>query len=207
MKRYLVMLLLVSHPLLFGVTTSAPVAISSAGTNGPPQAAVADNGNAIAVWTAFPDQIFVSLFSVTSSLWSAPAVLAIGSVPQVAIDQSGNAIVVWVSTTNQINASRFDVTTMTFSPAVLVSTTGGTNTLPQISMYSGGMALVIWIQSTPYQVLASSFNPSTMMFSAPTVFLSNTNPADFELDNVNPGVAVFQSLPSGTIQAARISVP
>lgn len=198
-----------TNPELYSITTTLPVTISSAGSNGPPQVAVAGNGNAIALWTTFPNQILVSSFKASSLTWSTPLTLATGSVPRIAIDGTGNAIAVWVNLTNEIAASRYDVSTSTWSTAVIVSTTtsGAVNTLPQISMNSSGVALVVWILSTPYQVLASSFNPSTLSFSPPTTFLSNTNPASFDLDNVNTGIAVWQSFPTGVIQASQISVP
>lgn len=204
MTRFLILLMLPS--LLWGVSTSAPVSISSVGGNSSPQIALADNGNAVALWTAFPNQIFVSNFTATTGLWSGPVTLTLGNAPQLAIDGTGNAIVVWVTSTSQINASRFDVATQTWSAAVLVSSTGGVNTFPQIAMNGNGVALVVWLQSTN-QVLASSFNPNTFAFSTPTTFLSNTNPAGFQLDNNNTGIAIWQSFPTGLIQTSRIFVP
>lgn len=213
MKRYLPLLVLLMHSWLFGVATTDPVTISIPGiTNSPPQVAVANNGNAVAIWTnSSSNEIFASFFNAQilpfATAWTTPVVIAVGSAPRVAIDQSGNALIVFVTvTTNQINAVRFDVGAMTFSAPVLVSSTGGVNLAPEISMNDAGVALIVWIQ-TPYQVLASSFNPTTMAFSTPVIFLNNINPAEFELDNFNAGVAVYQEAPTLEIKAARISVP
>lgn len=191
----------------FALSTGAAVSLSSAGGNGPPQVVVASNGNATSVWTAFPNQIVVSTFSATTGAWSGPTVIANGSAPAVAVDQSGNTLLIWVSLNNQIYASRYAVSSQSWSAGVLLSTSGGANSFPRISMNSSGVALIVWLQSLPYQVLATTFNPSTLTFLAPQIFLSNINPASFAIDDNNTGIAVWQSIPSGVIQAARLAVP
>ena len=220
MKCYLISSLLIFQSMLFGLSTGPFVTISTPGNNSSPQVAVAESGNAVAIWRDISNQIFAAYFNESTGIWSAPIVVSIGTVPRVGIDEVGNAIAVWVTTSdivNQINASRFNPTTMTWSAPVLISTTGGINAFPQISMNSAGVALIVWTQSSPSrvptqsnpsQVLASSFDPTSSTFSSPpTIFLRNTNPASFEIDDINTGIAVWQSFPSGAIQAARLFVP
>ena len=104
-------------------------------------------------------------------------------------------------------ATRFNLSTIAYSAFVQLSTSGTINIAPQISMNSLGTAVVVWIQNTPFQVLAATFNPTTLTWSAPVPFFSNIYPASFTIDNFGTGLAIFDTMPGGVIQSATILTP
>lgn|GEM_PF-6695684 len=115
--------------------TGLPISLQNltlAGPNANIQLAVAPNGQAIAVWTNFPNQVELQgAYYLVGNGWfplnntpfdpilqpdvanyffqvvQGDTTFALGSAPRVAIDQNGLATVVWVTPNNQIAAARY----------------------------------------------------------------------------------------------------
>lgn len=217
MYRFLfIVLSMLQSALIFGLPTSGPfIQLSPTTGNGVPELAVAINGNAFAAWVDFPNTIQTSFFNASINppigQWFFLGNLSLGgTAPQIDIDQNGNAYVIWVTTPpsgSNIFVSRFSVATMSFSIPMQLSTPGTINFAPQISVNDLGFALAIWMQNAPFQILSSSFTPPPGAgWSVPTPILNNTYPSRFQIDNVNHGIAIFQTF-QGVIQAARLFIP
>ncbi|MFI1645732.1 hypothetical protein ACH4XT_02125 [Streptomyces avidinii] len=141
--------------------------LSTGGTNGTwsnqkPDVGIADNGNAVVVWTADPDgnkygDIAVRKVSPSGTVTSLPRPHASGDGdqlrPTVAVNGSGSYTVAWEdtadgSTLNQVLASSWDAAGALRYQDVKVSTinagAAGSNRRPDAAMDSSGNTAIVW---------------------------------------------------------------
>lgn len=194
---------------LFGLTSSTAVTLSDTTSvnNGVPSVAVGSNGDGVAVWTNIDNSIFAAVYTASTNTWATAATLATGLAPKVAVDGSGNAFLVYIASDRNVYYRRYTASNQTWETAQLLSSTSAENILPAISMNSSGVALVVWVSTSPFGVYASTFDPTTELFSTPETFLSNNSPSSFQIDDQNTGIAVWQTFPQGQNTAAILTVP
>ena len=191
MKRVLLALVLTAFSPLYGASVcfnGMPTFLQNltfGGPNANPQVAVSANGQAMAVWTNFPNQIEIQASFFNGTSWiplnhgnvnlgtaltnlgfispivrtgpnNSTGTIAFGSAPKVGIDQNGNATIVWVSPNSQIMAARYSGQNL--SSVFQLTATGTSNISPTLAVNQQGSAVVVWIQAASYQVLARSFN-------------------------------------------------
>ncbi len=201
--KYLLLLLLLSQSLLFGIPTAGdyltisrdPITLQPLSGNSTPQLALSPNGMAFVVWDnsinnnrSIQGAFFnPNLTTGTPTGWIQFGTIAINAqAPVVGIDASGNAFIAWVnvatgftnvSTSQQIFVTRYDAASNTFSSAVALSQAGKQSFAPSLAVSLDGDALVVWNQNIPKQVLASSF---TRVLVGPTSPGFWTGPVTFQ---------------------------
>ncbi|NGX62221.1 MAG: hypothetical protein K940chlam9_01715 [Chlamydiae bacterium] len=212
MKRLLVLLAILLHPVLCqAITVTSPITdISGTGAQASPLLAISDEqGRAAAVWTEnFPIRVEVAYFNGMN--WQPSVRLGTGSFPNIDIDGSGNATVIWLDTaTNQILTSRYSVSSGAFSPPLQISASnvGGVNAAPKIAVNSHGHAIAVWVLGSPLQLIASTCDPSTNTWSSPVTLVTGVGSfPQVALDNNNNGIVLWTS-PQFGIESITISIP
>lgn len=123
--------------------------ISNDGPNSPPQVALADTNNAVAVWTDF-NQLSVEASSYINGIWNTPVTISdnLGNQDaQIIVDQNGNATAIWQSwdggaimTRNlTLNNNGWD------DNPTKISNDHYYNNSPKLVINSSGKAAAVWI--------------------------------------------------------------
>lgn len=186
--------LLKTATLPFGGSWSAATTISGAGATSP-TFAVADNGNALAVWVRSG---FIEAATRVSGIWSLVSVISTSGAdnPDVAISNFGTGIAAWhntVSGADVIVTNIVTVTTNTWgtSKNVFNGTASVKHNHPRVALDANGNAAVIWnrytlLDGTVYQnvqVLSSVLPQGSAAWGSLASLSSGgiRNPADLKV--------------------------
>ncbi len=215
MKTLLLALALITFSSLYAEVVSPTYLqnLTLAGPNGNIQLAVSANGQAVAVWTNWPNQgaeLQAAFFNGISWIYlnnntgatisfnvsnffprfvNGSGTFAIGSAPRVGIDNDGNATIVWVAPNSQIVAARYNKNLL--SSVTQLTASGTSNISPTLAVNPEGLAVVVWIRAASYQVQARSFNPTLGVWSDQVIFMRI--PA--------PGTSLVNPIPTKNIPA------
>ena len=197
MKRVLLALVLTAFSPLYGLTfpfsltpTPPPPSIfvqdlTLAGPNANPQVAVAANGQAIAVWTNFPNQIEIQAAFYNNGIgvpngqpsWvylnNANMGTNIPGFASVVRTTGTNAGTIALGSSPKVGIDQYGNATIVWvspnsqiiaaryngsslSSVTQLTATGTSNISPTLAINQHGTVVVVWIQATSYRVLASS---------------------------------------------------
>jgi len=142
-----------------------PGMLSTAAAN-PPQLAVRDNGDAVAVWAqagTSHDEINVSFYT-SGGTWTTAASLGNtdwGKIPQVAVDQYGNAMVVWIQgsvSPFSLQAAYYNATSTSWETIQNLDGEAHDGYTPQIVMHHQGKGMAVW------RTIPSACSPCRMRY-------------------------------------------
>jgi hypothetical protein len=176
----------------------------------PPQIAMDDAGNAIAVWfqndgTHF--SIYANTYSADSGAWGTAELIessdsGAATDPQIAMNGAGNAIVVWSQddgTANSIYANIYSVDTGTWGTAELLETDdAGDAEYPQIAMDGAGNGIAVWATIdapvTPYNLWANTYTAGSGWGAAELIEADNGDALSPQIafDGAGNGMVVWE---------------
>ncbi len=127
-------------------------------TSSDPQIAVADNGDAMAIWsqdvggTSY-DAIYTSYYSANDDSWSTPEIigknLTTGITPKISADNSGNFIAVWEQSATDVSDGTRSIwsnlyTDDAWGTAEEIESEPNTAKYPQVAFDANGNAISTW---------------------------------------------------------------
>jgi hypothetical protein len=194
-KKFLLLLLLFSHRLhaitylSTGLSTgeaailSDPRALSFPGSNSAPQIAVAQNGNAVALWTNFPNQI-----EIQGAFFNAKPPFPVSPPPNT-WDTRWTALIVDPALIRSNNTGIiFDNTENFFNITGLIPPTIAIGSSPKIAVDKTGNAMVVYVTLTN-QIVALYFHQDPFVNNR-LVLINATILNNLGTSNISPAIAM-----------------
>ena len=176
------------------ITWSAPVTISTEGSNSSEPTVVIDsNGNVTAVWVQ--NSIIIASSLPNGGSWSSPVELSnvsnTASNPLLGLDSSGNATALWIEST------RIESATLPFGGSWSAETSSLSSSgasIPALAVDAGGNAVAVWVRNG---YIESSTRISGTWSSVAVLSAANASNPDVAISSYGTAMAVWQTLVSG----------